>query len=165
MAKKILEKDAEGKLTGVIRFTFENQEDVVIDVNTLSDEVKFNRLVHGVSQTVGDSYAGAGKEENPNAAARQFAAETVDQLLKGILRASSGGGPRVTDLATVYAQLSGETIENAVAFIDGLDDKAEKALRAKPRIKAMLAALTAKRAAEKAAKALEDAEKAEAAQA
>ena len=165
MAKKILERFPEGheragKLTGVIRFTFEGQEDVTIDVNALNDEMKFNRLVHGVSQTVGDSYAGAGKEENPNAAARQFAKETVEQLLAGVVRASSGGGPRVTDLATVWATLSGETLENAVAFIDGLDDAAEKALRGKPKVKAALAALTAKRAAEKAAKLAEEAAKA-----
>ena len=164
MAKKILEKFPEGhekagQLTGVIRFTFEGQEDVTIDVNALSDEVKFNRLVHGVSQTVGDSYAGVKGEADPAAAARAYAAETVKQLLAGILRASSGGGPRVTDLATVFAALNGVTVDEAVEFIGGLDEKQEKELRNKPKIKAQLLALTAKRAAEKAAAALAEAEK------
>lgn len=170
MAKKILERFPEGhekagKLTGVIRFTFEGQEDVTIDCNALNDEMKFNRLVHGVSQTVGDSYAGAGKEPNPNAAARQFADETVKQLLAGILRASSGGGPRITDLAVAYAKVSGETIEAAIELVEGLNDEESKALRAKPRIKAALLAITAQRAAEKAAAAAKAAEAEEAASA
>lgn len=165
MPKKLIVVHGEGhenagKPTGVIQFTAEDGTVQTLDVNSLSDEIKFRLMVHGASQKVGDSYAGAKAESNPVEFAKASIAETIKQLVEGNWRVTAVGGPRVTDLATVYAQVSGETLEAAVEFVGGMDEDATKALRAKPRIKAALAALAAKRAAEKAAKLAEEAAKA-----
>lgn len=166
MPKKIVLTHPEGhadagKPTGVIQFTFEDETVQTIDINSLSDEMKFRLMVHGASQKIGDSYAGAKAEPKPVEFAKQAVGDTIKQLVESNWRVTAAGGPRVTDLATVYAQVSGESIEAAVELVGSLDEAGVKELRNKPKIKAGLLALAAKRAAEKAAKAAEEAAKAE----
>ena len=117
--------------------------------------MKFRLIVHGASQKIGDSYAGANKEPKPVEFAKTAVADTIKQLVENSWRVTSSGGPRVTDLATVYAQVSGDSIETAVELLASLSEEDIKVLRNKPKIKAGLLALTAKRAAEKAAAAAE----------
>lgn len=145
--------DKAGVPTGVIQFTFEDNTVQTIDVNALSDDTKFRALVHGISQKVGDSYAGAKAEENPLAFAKKAAEETIAQILRGDWRApSAGGGPRVTDLATALSRVTGKPLEESVEYVGTLDDTQTKELRGKAKIKAMLAAITAEKAVAKAQK-------------
>jgi hypothetical protein len=150
--------DKAGFPTGVIQFTFEDNTVQTIDVNALNEDTKFRALVHGISQKVGDSYAGAKAEENPLAFAKQSAEETIAQILRGEWRAaSSGGGPRVTDLAVAFSRVTGKTVEECVEYIGTLDEAQTKELRGKAKVKAALAAITAEKAIAKAKKLAEDA--------
>lgn len=163
MPKKQIVLDEFQKPTGVIRFLFEDETVQEINVHELNDDMKLRLMIHGASQKGGDSYAGAKAEANPVAFAKEAVADVIKQLREGNWRVTSPGGPRVTDLATVFAQIQGITLEEAVEFIGGLSEDETKALRKKPKINAALLALSAKRAAEKAAKAAEAAEKEDAA--
>lgn len=159
MPKKLILADEAGKPTGVIQFKFEDSTEQTVDLNSLSDEVKFRLMVHGASQKIGDSYAGAKSEPKPVDFAKTSVAETIKQLIDGLWRVTSPGGPRVTDLAIAYATVMGETQENAVELIGTLTDEEVKALRNKPKIKAALLGIAAKRATEKAAAAQAAADK------
>lgn len=163
MPKKLIVAGENGAPTGVIAFKFEDGTEQTIDVNSLSEEVKFRLMVHGASQKIGDSYAGAKSEPKPVEFAKTSVMETIKQLVDGLWRVTSPGGPRVTDLATAYAQVMGETLEAAVELVGTLNEEEVKALRAKPRIKAALLSIAATRAAEKAAAAVKAAEADEAA--
>ncbi len=161
MPKKQVVVNEAGVPTGVIQFTFEDQSVQTIDVNALDEATKFRALIHGVSQKIGDSYAGAKAEENPLAFSKEACAETIAQVLKGDWRAARESGPRVTDLAHAVARVTGQSLEEAVAFLGTLDEAQTKDLRKKPKIAAALAAIVAEKASAKAAKLAEAAAKAE----
>ncbi len=155
MTKKVVVMNEAGVPTGVIRFEFDDKTTQEIDVNSLSEATKFRALVHGISQKVGDSYAGAKAEENPLAFAKQAAADTIAQILAGDWKAAREGGPRVTDLATAFKSVSDAqgqpiTIEEAVAFLGTLDEEQTKAFRKKPKIASALAQIALAKAAKKA---------------
>lgn len=164
MPKKQVVMTEAGAPTGVVKFLFEDETSQEIDLNSLSDEIKFRLMVHGASQKIGDSYAGAKAEASPIAFAKESVAETMKQLRDNLWRVTAVGGPRVTDLATAYSIAAGETIEAAIELVGSLDEEGLKALRAKPKIKAQLAIIAARKAQERAEKAIKDAEAAEAAE-
>ncbi len=148
-----------GQLTGVVQFTFEDDTIQTIDVNALNEETKFRALVHGISQKIGDSYAGAKAEENPLAFAKKAAEETIAAVLRGEWRApSQGGGPRTSDLAVAFSRVTGKTLEECVEFIGTLDEAQTKDLRGKAKVKAALAAIKAEKAVANAAKLAKEAE-------
>lgn len=155
MAKKQVVVNEAGEPTGVIQFTFEDGRSLSIDANALAEKIKFRALVHGLSQKVGDSYAGAKAEADPVAFSYEAAKGTIEQILAGDWKAAREGGPRVTDLAKACAIVTGQTLEEAVAFVGQLDEDATKALRKKPKIAAALAKMAADKAIEKANKAAE----------
>jgi phage-related tail protein len=158
MPKKQVVLNEGGKPTGVIQFTFEDNTVQLIDVNGLSEETKFRAMVHGISQKIGDSYAGAKAEENPLAFAKAACAETIAQVERNEWRApSAGGGPRVTDLAVALSRATGQTLEASVEYIGTLDENQVKELRGKAKIKAMLATVAAEKAIAKAKKLTEEA--------
>lgn len=157
MPKKVIVLGENNEPTGLIKFTFENGTEQELNVFSLPENIQKRLTVHGASQKIGDSYAGAKGESDPVAFAAQAVAETIKQLVDGLWRVTSPGGPRVTDLATVLAKVQGITVEQAVELIAELDEEQTKQLRNKPKIKAGLLALTAARAAEKAAKAAAEA--------
>jgi hypothetical protein len=158
MPKKIIVATEAGLPTGIIKFLFEDTTEQPVDLISLTDEMKFRLMVHGASQKIGDSYAGAKSEPDPVAFAKTAVSETIDQIVKGLWRVTASGGPRVTDLATVFAKVNGFSIEEAVEFVGGLTDEDVKALRKKPKIAAGLATLAAERAVAKAAAAAKAAE-------
>lgn len=149
-----------GKPTGLIRFEFEDQSVQELDITTLPQDMILRLAIHGALQKGGDSYAGAKSEPKPIEFAKESVSEVLKQLRENNWRVTSPGGPRITDLATVFAEINGVTVEEAVEFVGGLDEAQTKELRNQPKVKAKLAAIVAKRAAEKAAKLAEEAEKA-----
>lgn len=154
MTKKVVELDDKGVPTGLIRFTFDDKTEEVFDVSKVSDDVKTRGMIHGFSQKIGDSYAGAAKSENALDFAKQAVKDTIAQLYKGDWRAAGAGlgGPRTTDLATAMSRVTGKTVEQCSAYLDTLNDDEKKAWRAKGKIAAAIAAISAERAAEKARK-------------
>jgi hypothetical protein len=130
---------------------------VALALADLSQDVVTRLAVHGLAQKIGDSYAGAGEESDPLAAAKAWIAETVDQLKKGDWRvAAVGGGPRASLLAKALARATGQTLEDSIAVIDLLPDEdvgeqpGKKSLR--KALKAIMDEISAEEAAARAAK-------------
>jgi hypothetical protein len=148
MAKKA-SKTVEGN---VLTVDFVDDTQVSCDLTKLPDEIKTQLALHGLSQKVGDSYAGADSIE----AARAAAQRVVDDLIAGrwtAQRAGGGGGPRVTQLAealarvaTASADLPDMSIEEAVEVVSDMEDEQKKALRANAAIKAAMAEIKLERA-------------------
>jgi len=126
---------------GVI-FTLPDGKQFAIALGDLPPTVVTRLAVHGLSQKIGDSYAGASEAESPLAYARGAIEETIKQLLAGDWRvAAAGGGPRATLLARALARVTGKALEDSIGVVDNLTDDAKKELRANPAIKASTAAI------------------------
>ena len=152
MAKKIVAVE-----TGTVTFDFGEAGSVVFDVNKCSEEMKLQLMLHGASQKVGDTYAGAkqatdGTEIEPEVWAHGEAVAAVDKIYAGdwnVRRAS--GGPGITDLARALAEAMPDVTEAEAAERLADASKEDKAaLRKHPKIKAVLERLRAERAAAKA---------------
>lgn len=136
-----------------IVFKFDDGTEETFDSSRVNDDIKARAMMHGFSQKIGDSYAGAASAENPLAYAKQAVRETIATLYANEWKAPRGeGGPRVTDLAVAVSRVTGKSIEDVVALIEGLSDEDKKALRAKPKVKAALAAISQEKATARAAK-------------
>lgn len=146
---------------GTVTWTFDDGTQTVFELAKCSADIQKRLALHGASQKGGDSYAGAGQESDPLAYAKAAVADVITQLYNGDWRATSAGPRGPSDLALAVSRALGNTVEEAVAMLDELDDDGKKALRGKPKVKAQLAAIKAQKAvaaAEKAAKAAEAAE-------
>ena len=151
MAKKA-EKTIDGDII-TIKF-LETNEELVVDINDIPAETISRLAMHGLSQKLGDSYAGADAAES-FARADGVAGDLRDGNWSTRVAAS---GPRTTQLAEALAAATGKTLEEAAAKLETLDDDAKKGLRAHPQIKVELANIKAKKAAEAAVKAAADSE-------
>lgn len=139
--------DAPSMPTGIITFTFDDKSTESFDLSKVNDATKLRLAMHGASQKIGDSYAGANAADNPVEYAKTAVRETIKDLYAGSWRAASGGGPRVSDLAVAFSRASGKPLDACVAFVNGLDDDNKKALRNKAKVKIELAKITAEKAA------------------
>jgi hypothetical protein len=121
--------------------------------------------IHGASQKIGDSYAGA-KESgtDPVAYAKEAVKDTIEQLYanKWSVTRTGSGAPRTTLLVIAVSAVSGQSIEEVQTSIESLSDEEKAALQKQPKIRAKLAALQAEKAVERAAKLAKDAADAEA---
>lgn len=147
MAKKSIDKDA-----GVVSFSFDEAGTCEINVADLSEEIKTQLILHGISQKVGDSYAGAKSavaelDITADEWSRAQAADTIQQLIDGkwAVRAS-GGGARVTDLARALAEVAGAPVEDMVAKIDEATKEEKAALRKHPKVALVLSRFKQERA-------------------
>lgn len=118
-------------------------EKYLLLLSELSPEIVTRLAVHGLSQKVGDSFAGAADEPDPVAYAIARIKDTWEQLKRGEWRVTGTGGPRATLLGRALARVSGHTIEEAMAVLQDKEDSLSeeefkaflKALRADPSIK------------------------------
>jgi hypothetical protein len=145
-------KKAEKKIEGdVITIKFlETNEELVVDINKIPAETISRLAMHGLSQKLGDSYAGANEGES-FAKASAVAGDLIEGNWSTRVAAS---GPRSTQLAAALAAATGQTLEDCAAKLESMDDDAKKELRAHPQIKMELANIKAKKAQEDAAKAV-----------
>lgn len=125
-----IKKAVSGPLTSAkdapagVTFTAGDKTIVALALSDLSADMVTRLAVHGLAQKIGDSYAGAGEEKDPLAAAEAWIAETVAQLKAGEWRVSAvGGGPRASLLAKALARATGQSLEDSVAVIDLLPDE------------------------------------------
>lgn len=155
--------------------TFTDSDGNVVEVITF-DEIRNAGLLeqaalHGISQKVGDSYAGAlkateGLDITPEAWSVQQVHENAERIRNGDwnLR-TGGGGAAVTDLAVALAEATGSTIEEVserLATLEGDKGKEIKArLRKQPKVAAILARIKQERADKKAKELATKAENAE----
>lgn len=150
MAKKAT-KTIDGDVI-TIRFE-ETNEELQVNINDIPAETISRLAMHGLSQKLGDSYAGA---EVAESFARCSA--VAGDLREGNWSTRvAASGPRTTQLAEALAAATGKTLEEAAGKLETMDEDAKKGLRAHPQIKVELANIKARKATEAAAKAAEGA--------
>ena len=154
MAEAAGEKDSKVKFcekeydldTGVVSFTFGNGEVVEVDVNQLPEQTRKQLMLHGVSQKVGDSFAGAKGNFMEGISA---AKSVIEQLVAGIWRSARGEGearPRLGELAEAIARIKGVEVAVAMAAVEKATDEQRKAWRGNAKVKATIAAIRAEAA-------------------
>lgn len=142
-----------------VTFDFDDQgENLVFDLNECDQDTIVRLALHGASQKIGDSYAGAkSKADEQNmtvpAYARQQADGVITNLYNGDFNAGGGGGgPRSSMLSQALAEVGGISEAEAIAKIAEADDEVKKALKKHPQIKTVMARLQAEAAAARAKK-------------
>jgi len=151
MTKKAVQVTDAGDVTGLIVFTFDDETTETFDASKVPQPTRARAEMHGYSQKIGDSYAGAAESSDPLEFAKASVRDTIAQLYAGDWRATVSR-PKQTDLAVALSRLTGKTVEESQAFVDTLDDDQKKAWRGKAKVKATLAVIAAEKAAAKAAK-------------
>jgi len=150
MAEKKVSKVMDGENSDVINFTFhQTGEQVSVDINTIPAEIISRLAMHGLSQKLGDCYAGSDDGEHFG----RFDAVLKDLQAGNWSTRVASGSPRTTQLAEALAAATGKTLEECAGKLETMDDEAKKGLRAHGQIKVELAKIKAKKAAADAEKA------------
>lgn len=138
--------------SGIAYFTFGNGTKLELDSNSLNEEMRKQLMLHGISQKVGDSFAGV---KGNYAEGIQNAKDVIEQLLAGEWKAGrdDSARPRLAELAAAIARIKNVELDKATAAVEKATDEQRKSWRSNAKVKAVIAQLRA----EKAAKALEEA--------
>ena len=142
--------------TKSVSFSFDEAGSVTFDLTKVSDEMLTQLALHGASQKVGDTYAGAksateGTSIDPNEWALGEAAAAIEQIYSGdwtVRRA--GSGPGITDLARALSEVYGISEAEAAEKLGEAEKDDKAAIRKIPQVKAVLERLRAERATAKA---------------
>ena len=129
---------------GFVRFEFIDGEVVQCDVASLPDEIIHRLALHGLSQKVGDSYAGAASVTE----ARIMADTVYKNLVAGMWATKATRGVKIIE---AIHRAMGIPLDVALEKWSLMDDGKKKAVRAHPDIKKALAEIEAERAAKLAA--------------
>lgn len=138
---------------GKLSIAFGNGEVVSVALDEIPEELHTDLAMHGLSQKLGDSYAGA---KGDYAMAIKNVTQVIEQLKAGDWRASRGSGeskPRVGELAAAVARVKSISVEEAMAILDTLDDEAKKTVRNHAQIKLAIQQIRTEKAVEAAKKA------------
>lgn len=154
---KVAEKDydEESKTFSIV---FADGAKADVELDALPSNIVTLLALHGLSQKLGDSFAGV---KGDVAAAKAKFEAVLLQLQSGEwkkAREAGEGGAKVTELAEAIAQFKGAAIEKANAVVAKASPEQIKLWRANAKIKAIIAQIRAKKAAERAAKAEKDVE-------
>lgn len=149
MAKKA-EKKIEGE---VLSISFATGEALSIGLADVPSDTLTRLAMHGLSQKVGDAYAGGEPEE----AYARAAAVVADLLAGNWTTRVAASGPKATQLAEALALATGKTMDEAAAVLETMDEDQKKDLRKHPQIKVQLATIKARLAEAAAAKAIAEA--------
>ena len=146
MAKKASKKVTDSG----VEITFESGEVVAVQLSDLSEGIITKLALHGLSQKVGDSYAGAELAE-----AHELAGNVIERLVAGEwTQAREGGGTsRVSMLVEALAAATGKDNDEALEVVKGMSEDQKKELKKHPAIAKELATIAAERAVAKAARA------------
>lgn len=147
MPKKIANHEA-----GTVEFKFEDGTSQTFELARVPEPTQRWLAVHGASQKVGDTYAGAAKAPNPLEYAKECVAEMIAALYAGETGVAREGGTsqRVTIFAEALVRVTGQTLEAVQAFIASMDDAKRKEWESKKKVQLAMATITAERAAAKA---------------
>lgn len=155
MARNKLAKKTPNEEAGTVTFEFTDGRTITVNVNDLPDNVRNIATLHGVSQKVGDSYAGAETVDE----AYEAATDVVKNLQEGNWRVRAeggvGGAARATMLVEALfrataAEGNPKTMDECEELIADMSDEQRKGLRNMPQIKAHLDKIAAERAIERA---------------
>jgi len=137
--------------TGALSFTFGNGHVIEANMNDFPAEMRTQLGLHGASQKIGDSFAGA---KGNFAEGIQSAQDVIDQLKAGVWRSSGGEGesrPRLGELAEAISRIKQVPLDKAMAAVEKASDDQRKTWRSNAKVKAVIAQIRS----ENAAKALE----------
>lgn len=143
--KKSIREDGTG-----VDFVFSNGETRSVVIADLPAAIVTNLVLHGVSQKVGDSYAGQETVDN--------CIEKADELIKRLNEGdwktvrAAGGSKRSSMVLEAFARASGRTTDECREIFDEMDDDQQEALKSHEAITPHIAAIRAERALEKAKK-------------
>lgn len=133
--------------TGLVTIAFGDGKKVECNVLELSPEMQKQLMLHGASQKIGDSYAGA---KGNFAEAFKSASDIVEQLKQGVWRSARGEGEpvaRLAELAEAISRIKQVDLDKAKAAVEKATDEQRKGWRSNPGVKAMIAKLRAEKAA------------------
>lgn len=154
-SKKVKFCDKEYDLdTKQVEFAFGNGKKLVCESERIPEATRLQLMLHGISQKVGDSFAGV---KGNYAEGIQNAQDTIDQLYAGVWKAAreDDARPRLAELAEAIARIKGVPLESATKAVEAGTDEQRKTWRSNAKVKATIAQIRA----EKAAAALEQAQK------
>lgn len=140
---------------GLVTITPEGGEAITANLSELPDEMIRQLALHGLSQKLGDSYAGAGQEESPAAVVEANVTSLLDQLKQGVWSSRSGGGgggARVTILAEAIHRVTGKELDECVRVVGEMEKDAKAEWRKHPQIAKAISEIRAEREQEKAEK-------------
>ena len=137
IAKKMVTNDG-------LTFAWADESSTFIKFDDIPEAMKIRAMQHGLSQKLGDSYASS--EGSITLAKSKF-----DEVLKGIMEGdwNRKGGTTGGVWVEAFAKAAGETIEDAMAAWDKLDDDARKEVKKHPDVIMAKAKLDVERAAAK----------------
>lgn len=131
------------------------QEPVIVSLPDVK-AVLTHLALHGLSQKLGDTYAGV---KGDWAEGRARLVDALERLKKGEwTKAREAGGPSTALVVEAIARLKGKDTSEVQEVWNGLGDEVKKGIRAKEDVKAMVATISAERAQARAAKAKEGSE-------
>ena len=140
-----------------LKIAFEGGQELVVNLSDLSSEIQTQLALHGLSQKIGDSYAGSGGDVEE---AFKLASGVAERLKAGEFKATreSTGGGRVTDLARALAEVAGVELSDAVAKLEEMGKVPKAGLKKNKHINAVLLRIQEEKLKEKAAAAAAAAE-------
>jgi hypothetical protein len=141
MPKKAVNVEA-----GSVVFAFEDKSEQTFTLSKVSEEIAARLALHGASQKIGDSYAGAADEADPVAFAKAQVAGVIQQLYDGNWSSGGGGRGTVPTLVIAFAEFSKMELDKAGELIEAMSDDEKKALAKKPKLVAILARIRLERA-------------------
>ena len=131
--------------TGMIEFAFQDEgAAIMFDISKIPDDVIGKLALHGASQKIGDSYAGANGDYE---AARKAAQTVIDQLVAGDWGAARAAGePRTTLLVEALARATGQPMEKCTVVVNDMEKEQRMALGKHPEVKEAKATILLERA-------------------
>lgn len=146
----------DGGLTGNggLRLAFDNGKQLVIQLRDMSEAIMEQALLHGLKQKLVDAAAISRNPDTGRSATTddKFAAvkEVYDRLLSGQWNKGREGGSGAGNGGLLFRALvimyPAKTPEQLRAYLDGLDDKQQAALRKNPKVAPIIAEIRAKSA-------------------
>lgn len=121
-------------------FSFADGETITASLSGFSDDILTRLALHGLSQKMGDSYAGAESVIE----ARTLAQSVLDNLRNGLWAVKATRGGKIVE---AIVRATGQNFETVLTKWAGMDDKEKAAIRKHPDVKKALAEIEAERAA------------------
>jgi len=124
---------------GFVRFEFADGEYLQCDIEDLASADIIGELaLHGISQKVGDSYAGAASVQE----ARAAAVAVWGNLKAGLFNVKVQRGGKIVE---ALHRITGKGFDECLAKWNGMGDDAQKALRKHPDVKRVIAEMDVER--------------------
>ena len=125
---------------GFVRFEFADGEILQCDAEKIRGDIVTRLVLHGISQKVGDAYAGAESVKE----ARLMAQAVWNNLVAGLWAVKATRGGKIVE---ALHRATKQPLEVCLEKWAGMDETKQKALRKHPDIKRALADMEAERAA------------------